>query len=85
MTAPFRAALDELRGLAQNHVCAIMCAEAVWWRCHRRIVADYLLAAGDDVAHIMAPGKIERATLTPGAEPRSGGAVVYPAAQGQLI
>jgi len=85
MTAPFRAALDELCGLAQNHVCAIMCAEAVWWRCHRRIVADYLLAAGDDVAHIMAPDKVERATLTPGAEKRPGGAIVYPAAQGELI
>src|SRR5205823_1262770 len=43
LTEPLRAGLAELRGLAQQHVCAIMCAEAVWWRCHRRIVADYLL------------------------------------------
>jgi uncharacterized protein (DUF488 family) len=85
MTAPFRAALDELRGLAQEHVPAIMCAEAVWWQCHRRIVADYLLAAGIDVEHIMAPGKIEPASLTPGAEPHADGTIAYPAAQGELL
>jgi uncharacterized protein (DUF488 family) len=61
MTPPFRGALDALQRLAQHHVAAIMCAEAVWWRCHRRIVADYLLAQGVDVMHIMAPGKIEPA------------------------
>src|SRR5438552_11779914 len=38
--------------------CAIMCAEAVWWRCHRRIVSDYLLAGGVAVEHIMGPNKI---------------------------
>jgi uncharacterized protein (DUF488 family) len=85
MTAPFRDALDELRGHSQDHVCAIMCAEAVWWRCHRRIVADYLLAAGDAVEHIMGEGKIEPATLTPGAEPQPDGTILYPAAQGLLI
>jgi uncharacterized protein (DUF488 family) len=85
LTAPFRAGLDELRGLAREHVCAIMCAEAVWWRCHRRIVADYLLASGEAVEHIMAPGKIEPASLTPGAEPRPDGTILYPAAQGVLI
>jgi uncharacterized protein (DUF488 family) len=85
LTAPFRAALAELRGLAQAQTAAIMCAEAVWWRCHRRIVTDYLLAAGDEVRHIMAPGQIDAATITPGAEPRPDGAIVYPAAQGVLI
>jgi uncharacterized protein (DUF488 family) len=85
LTAPFRAALAELRDLAQEHTPAIMCAEAVWWRCHRRIVTDYLLAAGDQVRHIMAPGQIDPATMTPGAEPRPDGGIVYPAAQGILI
>ena len=84
MTPPFGAALDALLGLAHDHVCAIMCAEAVWWQCHRRIVADYLLAAGEDVRHIMAPGKVEAASPTPGAQRRDG-AIVYPAAQGVLI
>jgi uncharacterized protein (DUF488 family) len=43
MTDVFRAGLEELKALARDHRCAVMCAEAVWWRCHRRIVADYLL------------------------------------------
>jgi uncharacterized protein (DUF488 family) len=85
LTPAFHAALDELRHLAHDHTAAVMCAEAVWWRCHRRIVADYLLAAGEEVRHIMAPGKIESASLTPGAEPQPDGAILYPAAQGLLI
>jgi uncharacterized protein (DUF488 family) len=63
--------------------CAIMCAEAVWWRCHRRIVTDYLIAAGAAVFHIMAPGKIEKAHPTPGVATAPGGALVYPAATPQ--
>jgi uncharacterized protein (DUF488 family) len=85
LTAPFRAGFDELLRLADEHVCAIMCAEAVWWRCHRRIVTDYLLTAGVAVRHIMDHGKIEPASLTPGAEPQSDGTILYPAAQGELI
>jgi len=56
-----------------------MCAEALWWRCHRRIIADYLLALGEDVFHIMGPGKIERASLTPAAAREPDGGLVYPA------
>jgi uncharacterized protein (DUF488 family) len=78
LTQPFRAGLTELCGLAQAHVCAIMCAEAVWWRCHRRIVADYLLAGGIAVRHIMGPGKIEPATPTRGARPQPDGTILYP-------
>jgi uncharacterized protein (DUF488 family) len=85
LTAPFRAALEELRALVRHHRCAIMCAEAVWWRCHRRIVADYLIAAGEDVRHIMDHGKTEPASLTPGAAPLADGTILYPAAQGLLI
>jgi uncharacterized protein (DUF488 family) len=77
MTEPFREGLAELRDLADAQVCAIMCAEAVWWRCHRRIVSDYLLAGGVAVAHIMGPGKIEPATLTPGARPQADGTILY--------
>jgi len=77
MTKPFREGLAELRGLAGAQICAIMCAEAVWWRCHRRIISDYLLAGGVKVEHIMGPGKIEPASLTPGARPRPDGTIVY--------
>jgi uncharacterized protein (DUF488 family) len=44
MSAGFRDGLTRLRQLGQAQRCAIMCAEAVWWRCHRRIIADYLIA-----------------------------------------
>jgi uncharacterized protein (DUF488 family) len=85
LTPSFQAALGELRALADEHKPAVMCAEAVWWRCHRRIVADYLLAAGESVEHIMGEGKIEPASLTPGASPRPDGTIIYPPAQGLLI
>jgi uncharacterized protein (DUF488 family) len=80
-TDAFRAGLNELRALARDHRCAIMCAEAVWWRCHRRIIADYLLAEGIPVAHIMGPNKIDPAKLTPGARSLPDGTLVYPAAE----
>jgi len=78
MTTEFRAGLEELEALARAHRCAIMCAEAVWWRCHRRIVADYLLATGLPVAHILGPDHVDEATLTPGAQIQPGGKLVYP-------
>lgn len=77
MTQPFRDGLAELRDLAAANACAIMCAEAVWWRCHRRIIADYLLAAGDEVLHIMGPGRIEPARMTPAAARLPDGSLSY--------
>lgn len=78
-TAEFRTGLDDLRALARVERCAIMCAEAVWWRCHRRIIADYLLAGGTRVEHIMGPGQVAPATLTPGARITADGTLHYPA------
>jgi len=78
LSAPFRDALAELRRVGDVHTPAIMCAEAVWWRCHRRIIADYLLAAGVEVRHILGAGHIEPARLTPGAEPQGDGTILYP-------
>ena len=80
----FRAGLRDLQALGQTHACAIMCAEAVWWRCHRRIITDYLLAAGDSVIHIMGEGKVEPAQLTEAAIIGQDGVITYPAAQGHL-
>jgi uncharacterized protein (DUF488 family) len=79
-TDAFRVGLDELLAFAHDYCCAIMCAEAVWWRCHRRIVADYLLAEGIPVAHIMGLHKIDPAKPTPGVQLQPGGTLVYPAA-----
>ncbi len=78
-TDSFRAGLDELYALARDYRCAIMCAEAVWWRCHRRIIADYLLAGGTQVEHIIGPDHIVAATLTPGALVQADGTLRYPA------
>jgi uncharacterized protein (DUF488 family) len=77
MTPAFRAGLDELCALARDRRCAIMCAEAVWWRCHRRIIADYLLARGVAVAHIMGTGKHGSADLTAGARKLPDGTILY--------
>jgi uncharacterized protein (DUF488 family) len=75
----FRAGLLNLLELSETKRCAIMCSEAVWWRCHRRIVADYLLIAGRSVFHLMGAARIEPAALTQAARTRDG-ALVYPAA-----
>ena len=78
-TGEFGAGLDALRVLARDDRCAIMCAEAVWWRCHRRIIADYLLAGGTRVDHIMGLGPVVPATLTPSALVLANGTLRYPA------
>ena len=79
MTDAFRAGLAELRELGHAQRCAIMCAEAVWWRCHRRIIADYLIAAGETVFHILRAGHIEPARRTGAARPGPREALIYPA------
>jgi uncharacterized protein (DUF488 family) len=61
----FAEALARLLARARHETCAVMCAEAVWWRCHRRIVADYALLRGAQVKHIFTPTKATRATRTP--------------------
>ncbi len=77
----FRAGLAELREAGQHERCAVMCSEAVWWRCHRRIIADHLLAAGESVRHILGD-HIEDAHLTPGAQLGPDGTVTYPTPPG---
>ena len=76
-TDAFNVGFMRLRELADVQRCAIMCSEAVWWRCHRRIISDYLLAQGIAVLHIMGPHKIEPATLTPSAHRLTDGSLVY--------
>ena len=82
MGESFRAGLTRLRELGQARRCAIMCAEAVWWRCHRRIIADYLMSAGDAVFHILAPHHIEKARMTEAARIKSDGTLSYPSLAG---
>lgn len=77
-THAFRDGLQALEQRAKQQACAVMCAEAVWWRCHRRIISDYLLADGIRVLHIMGAGKVDAATLTKRARVIDG-QLVYPA------
>jgi uncharacterized protein (DUF488 family) len=78
MSDEFEAGLEQLMTLGLETRCAIMCAEAVWWRCHRRIIADYLLLRGRQVLHLMGEGRIEEAKMTQGAVAR-GRVLIYPA------
>jgi uncharacterized protein (DUF488 family) len=83
LSASFRKGLAHLRELGRERRSVIMCAETVWWRCHRRIITDYLLAAGDRVFHILAPGQIAAATMTEAACPQGDGTLIYPASPPQ--
>ncbi|MGO3147547.1 MAG: DUF488 domain-containing protein [Leucobacter sp.] len=77
----FAAGLAHLIELAEPpELPVIMCAEAVWWRCHRRIIADHLLARDIPVAHLMPDGRITEASLTKGAHATgdNDGEVTYP-------
>lgn len=58
-TNDFREGGARLLEVAGAHRTAIMCAEAVWWRCHRSLISDYLKAKGVEVTHIMGIGKAE--------------------------
>lgn len=78
--AAFAQGLDALIARAREHRCAVMCSEAVWWRCHRRIITDHLLAQGHAVCHIMGPNTVDPASLTRGAHITEG-EVIYPDAE----
>jgi uncharacterized protein (DUF488 family) len=80
----FRAGLAALRALTAGAPTAVMCAEADWRRCHRRLIADALLAAGETVVHILSDGTREPATITSGAVVQPDGSVHYPGVQGEL-
>ncbi len=79
LSEEFHQGLDQLIALGRERRTAMMCSEAVWWRCHRRIVADHLMARGEDVIHIMGLGRLDAAKLTPGAVVQTNKSVIYPA------
>ena len=78
MSEEFRSGLETLRELGRATRSTVMCAESLWWRCHRRIIADYLIAAGEEVFHILGPGHVEPAHLTPAARVSPDGTLTYP-------
>lgn len=56
-TSPYRAAHERLAELARSQRTAVMCAETMWWQCHRSLISDDFKAGGWEVIHLMAPGR----------------------------
>jgi uncharacterized protein (DUF488 family) len=67
LSTEFHGALEHLLREGSTVRCAVMCSEAVWWRCHRRIVADHLTANGQGVVHILSRNRQDPARLSAGA------------------
>jgi uncharacterized protein (DUF488 family) len=80
-TPEFAEGLDHLEALARQAPTAVMCAEAPWWRCHRRMIADAMLAAGWEVLHVMPGGRTTEHELTPFAVRGEDGRLRYPPQQ----
>jgi uncharacterized protein (DUF488 family) len=78
LTPAFREGLKELLAIAAREPTAMMCSEILWWRCHRRIVTDHVLARGVPVVHLFTPTHAEDAKLTPFAVVGPDGEVQYP-------
>lgn len=78
LTSTWQAALSELLEWSRGGDAAIMCAERVWWRCHRRIIADHLAARGHEVEHLIEEDRVMVHELSEFAEVRGDGCVVYP-------
>lgn len=77
-TEEFQLARERLKRDAADSRCAVMCAEALWWRCHRRLIADDFVARGWQVMHLVAPGKQQSHPLNPAARMHDG-VLRYPA------
>jgi uncharacterized protein (DUF488 family) len=83
-TDEFRVALSELeRGARERRTC-VMCAEAQWWRCHRRLISDALVGRGWTVLHLGVESAPVAHELTPFAVVGPGGELTYPPAQAEL-
>jgi len=77
-TPEFAAALEDLVTDAEAETAAIMCAEAVPWRCHRWLISDALVSRGLSVIHILGPKQTKPHSLNPNAVVSAGGQVTYP-------
>jgi uncharacterized protein (DUF488 family) len=81
-SAEFERALERLVGSAIGTTVAFMCSESLWWRCHRRLISDALVARGHEVQHLMEGGRLERHRLSAAARVTSTG-IVYDVEEGQ--
>jgi uncharacterized protein (DUF488 family) len=76
-TPQFLAAAAELEALAVERPTAVLCAERAWWKCHRRLIADWFVARGSRVVHLIEPGSCSEHRLTEWARVESG-RLTYP-------
>jgi len=85
-TAAFLTAVDQVLTVASVRGTAVMCAESLWWRCHRRMLADFVTAVrGVPVWHLMHDGRLEEHRLSPGLRLRDDGLLVYDGGQQSLL
>ncbi len=81
----FLAAIGEVLAQAATQQLAVMCSESTWWRCHRRLIADFAeIARGVPVHHLMHDGRLATHRPSPGARLRADGLLVYDGGQEQL-
>jgi uncharacterized protein (DUF488 family) len=78
MTKEFQGAVQALLSVAERERTAIMCAEKFFWKCHRRLLSDFLIAQGVAVEHILESGNLRSHKLTSGAIVTEEGRVLYP-------
>jgi uncharacterized protein (DUF488 family) len=83
-TPEFRETLERLESAARDQATTVMCAEAQWWRCHRRLIADALVVRGWRVLHLGLGGEPVAHELTPFAVVGPGESLTYPPLQGNL-
>jgi uncharacterized protein (DUF488 family) len=82
----FLAAIDDVLAQAATQRLAVMCSESVWWRCHRRLIADFAeIARGVPVRHLMHDGRLAAHRPSPGVRLRADGLLVYDGGQEQLV
>ncbi len=85
-SAGFLEAVDGVLAEADSRQLVVMCSESLWWRCHRRLLADFVSAArGIEVRHLMHDGRAEPHRPSPGLRLRDDGLLVYDAGQSTLL
>jgi uncharacterized protein (DUF488 family) len=85
-SADFGVAIDAVLAEAEDHQVAVMCSESLWWRCHRRLVADFVsVARSVEVRHLMHDGRVEAHRPSAGLRLRDDGLLVYDAGQSTLL
>jgi len=85
-SANFLEAVDGVLAEADSQQVAVMCSESLWWRCHRRLLADFVsVARGTEVRHLMHDGRVEPHQPSDGLRLRDDGLLVYDAGQATLL